>query len=110
VCQSALLQSQSRIRKEHHHFGGARAVTGCWFSTHPNIDNPPILNINFGARAARIIIILVEPEPETQQDAAQAPAPTAPAPTAPAPTAPALTFPAPNLMFNIGGLSKMSYT
>jgi hypothetical protein len=35
----------------------------------------------------------VEPEPKTQQDAAQAPAPMAPAPT-------------PNLMFNIGGLSK----
>jgi hypothetical protein len=45
----------------------------CWFSSFPNIDNPPILNIKFGAGAARSI--LVEPEPETQQDAAQALAP-----------------------------------
>jgi hypothetical protein len=68
-----------------------------WFSPHPNIDNPPILNIKFGAGAVRSIIILMEPEPEAQQDAAQAPAPTAPA----------LMAPAPNLMFNIEGLSKM---
>jgi hypothetical protein len=65
------------------------------FPLHPNIDNPPILNIKFGAGAVRSIIIVVEPEPEIQQDAAQAPAPTAPAT---------------NLMFNIGGLSKMAYT
>jgi hypothetical protein len=57
------------------------------------------MNIKFGAGAVRSIIILVEPEPETQQDAAQAPDPTAPALMAPAQTAPA-----PNLMFNIDGL------
>jgi hypothetical protein len=73
---------------------------GCWFSFHPNIDNPPILNIKFRAGAVRSIIILVEPEPEAQQDAA----------LALAPMASALTAPSQNLMFNIGGLSKMSYT
>jgi hypothetical protein len=73
---------------------------------HPNIDNQPILSIIFGAGAVRSIIILVESEPETQQDAAQAPAPMAPAPMAPAPMALAPTAPAPHLMFNIGGLSK----
>jgi hypothetical protein len=90
------LKSQSQ--KEHHPFGRAKtgATTGCWFSPHSNNDNPPILNIKFGAGAVRSITILVEPEPETQQDAVQALAPTALAPTAP------------NLMFNIGGLSKMS--
>jgi hypothetical protein len=67
---------------------------------HPIIDNPPILNIKFGAGAVRNIIILEKPEPETQQDAAQAPAPTALA----------LTAPAPYLKFNIGEFSKMSYT
>jgi hypothetical protein len=55
-------------------------------------DNPNILNIKFGAGAARSIFILVEPE--QQQDAVAAPALTAQAPMAPAP----------NLMFNIGGL------
>jgi hypothetical protein len=51
---------QSRSRKEHYQFGGAKtgAATGCWFSHHPNIDNPPILNIKFGAGALRSIIII----------------------------------------------------
>jgi hypothetical protein len=31
---------------------------GCWFSHHPNIDNPPIWNIKFGAGAVRSIIII----------------------------------------------------
>jgi hypothetical protein len=64
-----------------------------------------ILNIKFGAGAVktgagatRSIIILVEPELEPQRVAT--PASNAYAPTAPAP----------NLMFNIGGLSKMSPT
>jgi hypothetical protein len=60
-------------------------------------DNPPILNIKFGARAARLIIILVEQEPEPQRDAA--PAPTIHAPTAPAP----------NFMFDLGAIATPLY-
>jgi hypothetical protein len=61
-------------------------------------DNPPILIIKFGAGAIRdgvtnCIIIFAEPEPEPQLDAAPAPSALAP-----------------KLMFNVGGLSKMSHT
>jgi hypothetical protein len=58
-------------------------------------DNPPILNIKFGAGAARSIIILVEPEPEPQQD-------VAPAPTIQAPTALA-----PSFVFNLGAMATL---
>jgi hypothetical protein len=60
-------------------------------------DNPPILNIKFGAGAARGIIILVEPEPEPQWD-------VGPAPMIQAPTAQA-----PNFMFNLGAMATLLF-